>query len=47
MILKLLLSTRMIRMIFIKIFKNTIQIKNENILIVFHNMITNMLSNKN
>ena len=33
-------------MIFIKIFKNTIQIKNEKILIVFDYMIADMRSNK-
>ena len=36
----------MIWMIFIKIFKNTIQIKNEKILIVFDYMIADMRSNK-
>ena len=33
-------------MIFIKILKNKIQIKNEKILIVFNHMIADMLSNK-
>ena len=36
----------MIWMIFIKTFKNTIQIKNEKILIVFDYMIADMRSNK-
>ena len=36
----------MMWMIFIKIFKNTIQIKNEKILIVFDYMIADMRSNK-
>ena len=36
-----------IRMIFTKILKNTIQIKNEKIFIVFDNMISDILSNKN
>ena len=34
-------------MIFIKILKNKIQIKKEETLIVFNNMIADMLSNKN
>ena len=46
MILKLLLNTQMIWMIFIKILKNTIQIKKRKILIVFDDMITDILSNK-
>ena len=33
-------------MIFIKLFKNTIQIKKSKILIVFHDMIADMLSNE-
>ena len=43
MIQKLLLDNQMIWMIFIKILKNTIQIK---ILIVFDDMIAHMLNNK-
>ena len=43
MILKLLLNTQMIQMIFIKILKNTTQIKK--LLIVF-DMIADMLSNR-
>ena len=46
MTLKLLLNTQMICMIFIKILKNTIQINNVRILIVFDDMIANMLNNK-
>ena len=46
MILKLLLNTQMIWMIFIKILKNTIQIKNKKILIAFDDMIADMFSNK-
>ena len=45
MILKLLLNTQMIWMIFIKILKNTIQIKNK-ILIVFDYIIPDMLNNE-
>ena len=45
MILKILLNTRMIWMLFIKILKNTIQIKTQNI-DLFDYMITDMLSNK-
>ena len=44
-ILKLLLNTRMIWIVFIKTLKNTIQIRNK-ILIVFDDMIADMLSNK-
>ena len=47
MILELLLYTQMIWMIFIKLLKNTIQIKKRNILIVFDDMIAHILSNKN
>ena len=36
----------MIWTIFIKISKNTIEIKKRKILIIFHNIIVNMLSNK-
>ena len=50
MIVKLLLSTQMIWMIFIKILKNTIQIKNKkhwyNIDIAFVDMMADMLSNE-
>ena len=46
MILELLLNTRMIWVIFIKILKNTIQIKTRKILIVFDYMIADILSNK-
>ena len=46
MILELLLNTRMIWVIFIKILKNTIQIKTRKILIVFDDMIADILSNK-
>ena len=45
MILKLLLNIQMIWMIFVKILKNTIQIKNK-ILIVFDYIILDMLNNK-
>ena len=44
MILKLLLNTQMKWIIFIKILKNTIQIKNEKFLMLL--MIADMLSNK-
>ena len=47
MILKLLLNNVMIWMIFIKILKNTIQIRNKKILIVFDDMIPDMLSRLN
>ena len=47
MILKLLLNNVMIWMIFIKILKNTIQIRNKKILIVFDYMIPDMLSRLN
>ena len=47
MIQKLLLNTQMIWIILIKILKNTIQIKKRKILIVFDDMIADMLSNKN
>ena len=45
MILKLLLNTQMIWMIFIKTLKNATQIKNK-ILIAFDDMIADMCSNK-
>ena len=45
MIPKLLLNTQMIWMIFLRILKNIIQIKNE-ILIIFDDMIADLLSNK-
>ena len=47
MILKPLFNTRMILMIFIKILKNTIQIKNAKYWSFFDDMIVDMLSNKN
>ena len=47
MILKLLLNTIMIWMIFIKILKNTIQIRNKTILIVFDDMIPDVFSKLN
>ena len=46
MIQKPLWNTQMIWMIFIKILKNIIQIKNEKVLIVFDDMIVDILSNK-
>ena len=46
MILKLLLNTLMIWMMFIKILNNTIQIKKAKILIVFDDIIADMLNNK-
>ena len=46
MILKLSLNTQMIWMIFITILKNTIQSKKQKILIVFDDVIADMLSNK-
>ena len=46
MIQKLLLNIQMIWMTFIRILKNTIKIK-EKILVVFDDMIADMLSNKN
>ena len=45
MILKLSLNTQMIWEMFIKILKNTMQ-KNRKKLIVFDDMIANMISNK-
>ena len=45
-ILKLLSNTQMIWMIFIKIMKNIILLKNKKILIVFDDMIADMLRNK-
>ena len=45
MILKLLLNTQMMWMIFTKILKNTIQIKRK-VLIVFDDMIADILSNE-
>ena len=47
MILKLLSNTQMILIIFIKILKNTVQIKKGKILIAFDDKIADMLSNKN
>ena len=44
MILKLLLNTQMIWIIFIKILKNTIQTSNAKILIDFDDMIADMFS---
>ena len=46
MILKLLLSTQMIWVIFIKILKKKIQIKKEKVRLVFDDMIADILSNK-
>ena len=46
MILKLLLNIQMIWMTFIKILKNTIQIKKRKILIVLDDIIADMLSDK-
>ena len=46
MILKLLLNTLMIWMIFKKILKNTIQIKKRKLLIIFDEMIADMFSSK-
>ena len=46
MILKLLLNTPMRKMIFIKILKNKMQKKIRKILIVFDDMIADMLNNK-
>ena len=46
MIQKPLSNTQMIWMIFIKILKNIIQIKNEKVLIAFDGTIVDMLSNK-
>ena len=46
MIQKLLLNIQMIWMTFIRILKNTIKIKGK-ILLVFDDMIADMLSNKN
>ena len=46
MILKLLLNTLMIWMMFIKILNNTIQIKKAKILIVLDDIIADMLNNK-
>ena len=46
MILKLLLNTQMIWMIFIKILKNTTQTRNAEILIDFDDMIADILSTK-
>ena len=47
MILKLLLDTEMIQMIFTKILKNLIQMINVRILTVFNDLIVDMPSNKN
>ena len=46
MVSKLLLNTRVIWMMSIKILKNTIQVRNSKILIAFDDMIVDMLSNK-
>ena len=46
MIQKLLLNTQMIWTIFIKILKNTIQVKNKKILIVLDDTIADTLNNK-
>ena len=46
MILKLLINTRMIRIIFMKTLKNTIHTRNAKILIVFDDVIADILSNK-
>ena len=46
MIRTFLWNTEMIWMIFIKILKTTIQIKNKKLLIVFDDMIADMLSTK-
>ena len=46
MILKLLLNTWMIWMIFIKILKNIIQVKKHNIFNIFDDINADMLSNK-
>ena len=46
MIQKLLLNSQMIWMVFIKILKNTVQIKKQKIWIVFDDLIVDMLSNK-
>ena len=46
MILRLLLNTQIIWIIFTKILANAIQIRNIKILILFDDMIADMLSNK-
>ena len=46
MILRLLLNTQIIWIIFTKILTNAIQIRNIKILILFDDMIADMLSNK-
>ena len=48
MILKFLLNTRMIWMIFMKILKNTVEIRNTNykLIFLFDDLIADMLSNK-
>ena len=48
MILQLLLNTRMIWMIFMKILKNTVEIRNTNykLIFVFDDLIADMHSNK-
>ena len=46
MILKLLLSIQMICVMFTKISSNTMLIKENKILIVFHDMIADMINNK-
>ena len=46
MILKLLLNTQMIWIRFMKILKNTIQVRNAKKITLFHDMIADTLSNK-
>ena len=46
MVIKRLLNKQTIWIIFIKILKNTIQIKKKKILIVFDDVIADILSNK-
>ena len=46
MIPKLLLNTQMICKMLIKILKNTIQVKKRKILIVFGDMVADMINNK-
>ena len=46
MILKFLLNTRKIWMVFMKTLKNTIQTEKHKVLIVFDDMIANALSNR-
>ena len=47
MILKLLLNTKIIYLVFIKILKNTIQTKQRKIFTVFDDMIVDMFTNQN